>query len=296
MAHFSDVETYLCFKHLFNRLKQSSDEMDKKIIPQVKESLRTIRKCLKYESGSNASEFKQDFKADCDYVESQVTNLQSSVSALRDRCIECYLLFNPSEHYTSEEVMLSFNPDDIPDEEYYQDKVLIERYYTSEEVMRDYSPEDNPDEEYEEYENFDDAEDEKKRQINMMKETYYEEFVSCFDEEPQEPEPVKSSRWTKEQLLHLLDYANQKDIKGGCLHHFDYLADEFKGRSKSSCKYQLGKITSMFPELDLRNYPRFRYGQTFFPDKIEDYKNFKADLDSGVVEQKINQYLNPKNK
>ena len=108
---------------------------------------------------------------------------------------------------------------------------------------------------------------------------------------------VKSNDWTKEELLHLLDYANQKDDRGFCAHHFDTFTDEFVNRSISSLKTKLKQINQMFPEFDLRNYGRSRFARKEDLEWIKEtytkkYEDFKKDIDAGIVAKKIDIFLN----
>lgn len=124
----------------------------------------------------------------------------------------------------------------------------------------------------------------------MLDNSKYKEN-KVWDEFGEKAKQVKSYRWTKEQLLELLDLINEKDALGNDVYKIHYIAAEL-GKSFAGIKRKLHSIIDKFPELIFRNEKfcvRYELKKYF----VDAWSKYLEDRKSGVVASKIDEYLNP---
>jgi hypothetical protein len=103
-------------------------------------------------------------------------------------------------------------------------------------------------------------------------------------------EQVKSNRWTKEQLLELLDLSNKKDGLGNDVYEIQKIATKLE-KSIASITRKLNSICTKFPELTFRNV-KFCKWDDLKEHYVDAWSKYLEDRKSGVVASKIDQYLN----
>ena len=133
-------------------------------------------------------------------------------------------------------------------------------------------------------------------ELEFQKKEMQEDWHYFGEPLPNIPIPPISNRWTKEQLLELLDYANEMNELGTDKHTIYQVAEKFN-KPFRTIRTKLNHIANKYPNcgLVIRNGKFCRYGD-FKPRYVEAWAKYQEDRKSGKIESMINEYLNHKKK